>query len=299
MGLHRLGDRGEDHAGLGQLFFESGNHRDGVEHGIDRDPRALEARTFEYFKPRGAGTLRKPINCVVDQWTGNLYVADASRGQVVVFDTTGQYVAGFGHHEAARPTDVFIERDRVWVTDLDNKKIHVYDKASYGLINSFPDAEPDTPGYLYTPTNLHVTDEAVYVSDFLGFQVTIFTRDGEYVRTIGSHGNRLGQFARPKGIAVDRESNVYVVDAAFQNVQVFDKEGQLLMFFGGGYAGPGYMWLPAQVFIDYDNLDYFRRYVHPSFDLKYLIFVTNQFGPDKVSVYGFVGPTGDQIVTNE
>src|SRR5262245_44922717 len=45
MGLHRLRHRGEDDAGLGQLFLEGRDHRDGVEHGIDRDP-ALEPRTF-------------------------------------------------------------------------------------------------------------------------------------------------------------------------------------------------------------------------------------------------------------
>jgi DNA-binding beta-propeller fold protein YncE len=257
----------------------------------------LEARTFEYFKPRGGGTLRKPINCVVDQQTGNLFVADASRGQVVVFDTAGTYIAGFGHGAGAQPTDVFVERDRIWVSDLGNKQIHVYDKRSYDLLFSFPNSEQGAPGYLYTPTNIHVTDTEVYVSDFLGFQVQVYDRNGEYLRTVGSHGNRLGQFARPKGIAVDYQSNLYVVDAAFQNVQIFDREGQLLMFFGGGYAGPGYMWLPAKVMIDYDNLDYFRQYVHPSFDLKYLIFVTNQYGPDKVSVYGFVGPAEEPIAT--
>jgi len=40
--------------------------------------------------------------------------------------------------------------------------------------------------------------------------------------------------------------------------------------------------------IDYDNLKYFEEYVDKSFDLKYLIFVTNQYGPDRISVYGFV-----------
>lgn len=60
------------------------------------------------------------------------------------------------------------------------------------------------------------------------------------------------------------------------------------MFFGGSYKGPGDMWLPAKVIIDYDNLNYFQKYVHESFDLKYLIFVTNQYGPSKINIYGFV-----------
>lgn len=62
------------------------------------------------------------------------------------------------------------------------------------------------------------------------------------------------------------------------------------MYFGGSYKGEGYMYMPAKVAIDYENLDYFRDFVDPAFDLKYLIFVTNQFGPDKITVYGFVEP---------
>ena len=62
------------------------------------------------------------------------------------------------------------------------------------------------------------------------------------------------------------------------------------MFFGGTYKGPGDMWLPAKITIDYDNLQYFRKYVDPSYDLQYLILVTNQYGPDKINVYGRVEP---------
>jgi hypothetical protein len=95
---------------------------------------------------------------------------------------------------------------------------------------------------------------------------------------------------RPKGVAVDNKSNLFVVDAAFENVQIFNKDGRILMFFGGPYKKRGDMFLPADVTISYTGLDYFSKYVDDSFILKYLIFVTNQYGPDKVSVYGFVEP---------
>ncbi len=60
------------------------------------------------------------------------------------------------------------------------------------------------------------------------------------------------------------------------------------MHFGGTYIAPGGMWLPADVTVDYNNLDYYSDYVDSSFSLQHLIYVTNQYGPDKVSVYGFV-----------
>ena len=62
------------------------------------------------------------------------------------------------------------------------------------------------------------------------------------------------------------------------------------MSFGGPYKGPGDMWLPAKVIIDYDNTKYFEKYVDKRFKLKYLILVSNNFGTDKINVYGYVEP---------
>ncbi|MCP4646357.1 MAG: hypothetical protein GY852_01310, partial [bacterium] len=81
---------------------------------------------------------------------------------------------------------------------------------------------------------------------------------------------------------------LYVVDAAFENVQLFNAGGDLLMHFGGAYKGAGAMWLPAAVEISYENLSFYEPYVDESFELKYLIYVTNQYGPAKLNVYGRV-----------
>jgi DNA-binding beta-propeller fold protein YncE len=182
------------------------------------------------------------------------------------------------------------------VTDGGSGKIKVYEKGTLRELRAFPDIAPGQPGYLRRPTNLYVTGDRVYATDFGAFSVKVYTRDGQFVTSVGSHGDGLGQFARPKGIAVDSASILYVVDAAFANIQAFDPDGELLMFFGGNYGGPGAMLLPAQVTIDYDNLSHFERYVHQDFELKYLILVTNQYGPDKVSVYGFVEPKLDTVL---
>ncbi len=247
----------------------------------------LSNSTFEYFTPKGLGVLKKPINCFIDE-TGNLYVADSERQQIVVFDEAGNYLKSFGQGEEIKPTDVFVDDKNIWVTDLKNHQVMVYDKSTYEYQRSIPGEKPDSLSKLFSPTNLYVTDNKLYVSDFGDFNVKIYNTNGNYIRRVGSYGRNLGQFVRQKGIAVDKEENLYVVDAGFENVQIFDKEGQLLMFFGGPYHGPGDMWLPAKVIIDYDNLEYFQKYVYKDFDLKYLIFVTNQYGPDKISVYGFV-----------
>ena len=85
---------------------------------------------------------------------------------------------------------------------------------------------------------------------------------------------------------------MYVVDAAFNNVQVFNQAGELLFFFGGRGDVAGDMLLPAQITIDYDSVDLFQDRVMPGYRLDYVIYVTNQYGPDRVSVYGRLVPLG-------
>ncbi|MEJ2634723.1 MAG: hypothetical protein P8184_05470 [Calditrichia bacterium] len=249
----------------------------------------LKSKTFEYFTPEGRGKLRKPINCAVDD-RGDLYVADSERRQVVVFDSNGNYHSSFGNPDSLKPTDVFITPGTVWVCDILAKKIRAYDQNSYRPLMSFPHAAAGESGYLFSPTNLYVRNDRIYVSDFGDFKIKIFNIEGKYLKSIGSYGRNVGQFVRPKGIAVDEEDNLFVADAGFENVQIFNSRGKILMFFGGSYKGPGNMWLPAKVVIDYENTDFFREFVDPAFNLKYLIYVTNQYGPDKISVYGFVEP---------
>ncbi len=250
----------------------------------------LEKKSFNYFIPTGKGQLKTPINCFVDN-NGYLYIADVGRMQIVVFDDKGNYVNAFGESENFKPCDVSVNDNKIWVADLKGQKIRIYSKdAENKLLFSIPELQKGEDGFLFQPTNLYVTNDKVYVTDFGDFKIKTYSHDGNFIESVGSYGKTVGQFVRPKGIAVDKEQNLYVVDAGFENVQIFNKDKKLLMFFGGSYKGPGYMYLPAKVTIDYDNLSYFEKYVDPSYKLKYLVFITNQYGPDKVNVYGHVEP---------
>ena len=107
-----------------------------------------------------------------------------------------------------------------------------------------------------------------------------------------------GDFARPRGIAIDRQERIYTVDAAFDNVQVFSPDGQLLLFFGKGGIGPGDLYLPAKIVIDYDNVQDFQQFADPSFQIEYIIIVTSQFGNRMVNVYGFGKEKGKKYPTD-
>ncbi|MDF1575187.1 MAG: hypothetical protein P1P86_08370 [Bacteroidales bacterium] len=247
----------------------------------------LEKGSFEYFIPGGKGQLKLPINCCVDE-RGYLYVADANRGQIVVFDGNQQFVHAFGEAEGFRPTDVGVHQGIIWVANVRDHSVCLYGSDDFKLIDRRPDLGPEEEGFIRQATNMAILNDRLYISDFGDFNVKSYTLGGEYLGVVGGYGNGPGRFTRPKGIAQDREENLYLVDAAFENVQLFNAGGDLLMHFGGAYKGAGAMWLPAAVEISYENLSFFEPYVDDSFVLKYLIYVTNQYGPAKVNVYGFV-----------
>jgi DNA-binding beta-propeller fold protein YncE len=247
----------------------------------------LSEGTFQTWIPGGKGQLQLPINCDVDD-RGYFFVADANRRQVVIFNHQREFLQAIGEKEGFKPTDVLVHNDTIWVASVQDHSLHLYSSETYEHLGKVTVGEEGDPGFLRQPTNIALQGGMLYISDFGDFSVKKVSSGGRLSGTIGGYGNGPGLFTRPKGLDLDREGNLYVVDAAFQNVQIFNSEGQLLMYFGGSYEGPGAMWLPAAVEISYENLAYFQSYVDESFELKHLIYVTNQYGPAKVNVYGFV-----------
>ena len=284
---------------------------------------------WSFFAPDGQGRLRKPINVRIDA-DGTRYVTDTSRGQVVLFDRMGNYARSLGTPGELRPSDVAIAKDRLYVADLKSESVRVYRKNSLEFLFQIPreedrkaaadqeekereerDEKKDDkasvqPGQeapagkpnakLSSPTNLSLgPDGTLYVSDVGYYGVKRYDAEGRFLGQVGQHGDSPGDFARNKGIAVDREGRLYVVDAAFENVQIFDREGRLLLHFGESDAGAeGRMMLPAGIAISYEYLEFFRPYVAPGRDLDYVVLVANQYGNNKISVYGFLRGPGEQ-----
>ena len=89
-----------------------------------------------------------------------------------------------------------------------------------------------------------------------------------YISSFGEHGNATGYFARPKGVAVDSQGNIYVADALFNAVQIFDREGNFLYYFGSQGRGREQFWMPSGIFIDSDD----HIYVADSYNARIQIF---------------------------
>ena len=250
----------------------------------------LKTRSMAAFMARGQGVLREPLNISIDAG-GQFYVADSGRDQVVVFDKDQNYVAAIGKMGEMKPRDVAVTQNRIYVADIQNHNVHVYDKMTRNPLFTIP-REPDAANLghkLFSPTNLAVdTKGRLYVSDTGAFRIQIYdATTGIYQRTVGGMGDSLGEFARVKGIAVDHESRLYAVDAMSQVVQIFNDQGRLLTWFGEPAGSNRAQNLPAKVMIDYDDASYFKSTVAPGFVVEYLVVIINQIGSHMVSIYAF------------
>lgn len=231
----------------------------------------------------GINRLDHPVAVAVAD-DGMIYVADNSRGSIFVFDSKERFVTAFGFPKFV-PVALAVSGDRLYVADRAAQNVVMFsrkDGKKIGVIGSVGDED----GQFRLPLGV-ATDKAgnVYIVDMMRCRLQKFTRDGEFISGMGSLGDYRGSFARPKHLAVDSEGIIYVVDAAFENVQMFNSEYRVLMHFGALGEFPGAMNLPAGVAVSDEGLELFKDRLHPGFEAKRLIVVSNQFGPQKVSVY--------------
>jgi sugar lactone lactonase YvrE len=145
------------------------------------------------------------------------------------------------------------DNDRLFVSDpglshilVFNAKHEPEDLITDGLV---------TPGSLA----LDVENRLLYVSDVDQDQVLVYDADSlKLKRRIGTGGQKHaltspGDFARPSGLAVDHEGNLYVADTLNNRIEVFDGDGKFVSTYGKEGDGPGYFSRPKGVAIDADG----------------------------------------------
>lgn len=231
----------------------------------------------------GGMTLQTPTDIAISP-DGTKYVADIGRAAIFVFDANDRVVGTFELPEW-RPVGVAVYENELFVCDFTNQCVQVMDRQSGNVIRKI--GSPGTEsGQFVRPLGISIDDHGyLYVADVLNCRLQKFERNGKVVNAFGMISANVGGMVRPKHIDVDREGTIYVVDAAFQNVQLFDQLGRVYTFFGSAGSHPGAMYLPAGITVHDGDLDLFQKYVHPAFEAKRLVLVTNQFGDNKVAVY--------------
>jgi len=243
----------------------------------------LGNNTFGYLtKDR---RLVNPMSMYIDN--GTKYVTDSGAGAVFVFDRNDTLTAILGKELDIKPLDVVVREELCYITDTNKNQVVVINKRTGQEITRIGQ-EGDNEGQFKLISDLALDKQGnIYVTDRVKGQIVKFDKSGVFQRTFGQLGDNIDEFVRPKGIAVDMEGRIWVADAATEIVKILDPEGRLLLFFGLPGNKPGMVNLPAGVKIDYDNVGMFQQYAVPGATLEFLVFVANQYGANKINVYGF------------
>ncbi len=185
---------------------------------------------------------------------GRLFVADAELGAVFVLDRNGLPLRTLGRGQLQRPTGVARDpqRGQLYVADTYAHDIKVF--SDEGKLLRVIGRRGEGAGEFNFPTHLAWSQDELYVTDTLNSRVQVFTADGQLrTRQLGQRGLLLGNLVRPKGVGVDGEGNVYVIESYYDSLLVFSPRGEFLMPIGGTGTATGRFYLPAGVWVDGRN----------------------------------------------
>lgn len=227
----------------------------------------LERRHSELWTLADGVPFRAPTGICYDSQRRRLYIADSVANRVVALGDDGKFLFEIKTKTAfGRPGGLALDpAGKLLVADV-----------LQGLVRRFtPDGvelsslgSPTTnDGHFNRPVAVACDDKGlIYVLDSFNFRVEVLTPDGSAVASIGELGDQPGMLSRPRGIAVDSFGHIYIADAAFDNIQIFNLKGQLLLVFGGG--GKYGLSLPAGLTADASD----RIYAVDSFNHRIQIY---------------------------
>ena len=177
----------------------------------------------------------------------------SSGNPVHLFDESGREVRSFGAGMFVWPHGIHVDRDgNVWVADArapspDDLAAFPGEGDTGSVVVKFspdgrvlmtlgtPGVRGNPPEALTDPTDV-VTDPAtgdVYVAeshtavtdpDLIG-RISVFDRNGAFLRVIGRSGTGPGEFRTPHAIAFDSQGRLVVADRHNHRIQILTKEG--------------------------------------------------------------------------
>lgn len=229
------------------------------------DPVAGKLDVWE--KAEGLASFAGPV--AVATAKGITYVTDAELGIVARLDASGTPQRALGRGLFKRPTGLAFDAQRgeLYVADTAAHDIKVLDLS--GALKRVLGRRGEGDGEFNYPTHLALADGELYVTDTMNSRIQVLdAASGTMRRSFGVRGLYVGNLVRPKGIALDSERNVYVVESYYDHLLVYDRHGRFLMGIGGPGAESGKFYLPAGVWTDHLN----RVFVADMFNGRVVLF---------------------------
>lgn len=230
------------------------------------DEKAGELLVWD--RAQGLTAFASPVG-VASGPNGQLYVADAELGFVARLDRGGNPVGAIGKGVLKRPSGLARDPEQklLYVADTYAHDVKVFDDE--GRLVQLIGRRGESSGEFNYPTHVAFARGELYVTDTLNSRVQVFAAGGEVLdRKFGARGLYVGNLVRPKGVAVDNEGHVYVVESYYDHLLVFDRQGEYLLPIGGTGQETGRFFLPAGVWVDSRN----RVYVADMFNGRVMVF---------------------------
>jgi DNA-binding beta-propeller fold protein YncE len=175
---------------------------------------------------------------------------------VHLFDESGQEIRSFGGGMFVWPHGIQVDRDgNVWVTDSrapgaedlkkypgEGRKGSVVVKFSPegkvlmtlgkpGVRGNPPDALTDPTAVVTDPANgdVYVAESHTDVTDpnLIG-RISVFNKNGKFLRVIGKTGTGPGEFRTPHALAFDSRGRLVVADRHNHRIQLLTKSGKFI-----------------------------------------------------------------------
>lgn len=227
----------------------------------------LTGKLDVWEKAEGLANFATPVAVAVAN--GTVYVTDAELGIVARIGAGGEPGRALGRGILKRPTGLALDAQRgeIYVSDTASHDIKVLDLT--GGLRRVLGRRGEGEGEFNFPTHLAFAEGQLYVTDTLNSRIQVLEgATGRMLRSFGARGLYVGNLVRPKGVAVDSEGNVYVVESYYDHLLVFDRLGRFLMGIGGLGAESGKFYLPAGVWTDRLN----RVFVADMFNGRVVMF---------------------------
>ena len=161
------------------------------------------------------------------------------------FDESGREIRSFGSGMFVWPHGIHVDRDgNVWVADSrgaegkgsvvikfnpEGKVLMTLGKA--GVRGNPPEALTDPTDLVTDPRNgdVYVTESHTDVTDpNLVGRISVFDKNGKFLRVIGKTGTGPGEFRTPHAIEFDSQGRLVVADRHNHRIQILTKEGKFV-----------------------------------------------------------------------
>lgn len=189
--------------------------------------------------------LDTPTGIFVEKVRQEIYVVDAGRREVLIFDLKGHPLFKFGReHGVSNPIDLVVKDGRIYLVQEGKPYIEVFNYRGESVAKVAPSEDmPFAPGRITIDE-----DNNIYVINKNRAACLVFDKSDKF---IGSIGKGLTSLA---GIAVSKDRVYLITPFGGRSIQIYDKKGNFIMAFEGIEEEGGTLGLPTNAMIDRDGL---------------------------------------------